>query len=106
MPGVGIAIVRNDGLVCYCVSTEMDGIRMQPMPDGLFSIALHFPALPLLGGGYYLNVATTDDRGGLLVYEVRERLSPFRVRNTAHDYGLVRIAHTWAVGEAGSGADA
>ncbi len=96
VPGVGIAVVRNDGLVCYCVSTEMDGIRMQPMPDGLFSIALHFPALPLLGGGYYLNVATTDDRGGLLAYDVRERLSPFRVRNTAHDFGLVRIAHTWA----------
>ncbi len=102
VPGVGIAVVRNDGLVCYCVSTEMDGIRMQPMPDGLFAIALRFPALPLLGGGYYLNVATTDDRGGFLAYDVQERLSPFRVRNPAHDYGLVRLAHTWSAGDLGS----
>jgi lipopolysaccharide transport system ATP-binding protein len=102
VPGVGIAIVRNDGLVCYCVSTEMDGIRMQPMTDGTFAIALHFPALPLLGGGYYLNVATTDDRGGLLAYDVRERLSPFRVRNPAHDYGLVRLGHSWTAADMGS----
>lgn len=106
VPGVGIAVVRNDGLVCYCVSTEMDGIRMQPMSDGTFAIALHFPALPLLGGGYYLNVATTDDRGGLLAYDVRERLSPFRVRNPAHDYGLVRLAHTWSVAGMGSSSGA
>ncbi len=95
VPGVGIAIVRNDGLVCYCVSTEIDGIRMQQAPDGMFLISLHFPAIPLLGGGYYVNVATTDDRDALLAYDVRERLSPFRVRNTAHDFGLMRIAHSW-----------
>ena len=45
---VGIAFVRNDGLVCYCVSTEMDGVTMTAEPDGTFSAALHVPRLPLL----------------------------------------------------------
>ncbi|MBI3769312.1 MAG: ABC transporter ATP-binding protein [Deltaproteobacteria bacterium] len=97
-PGVGIALVRNDGLVCYCVSTEMDGVEMDPLPDGGFTIGLHVPALPLLGGGYYVNVATTDNRGGLIAYDTRERLSPFRVRNPSHEYGVMRIAHRWLRG--------
>ncbi len=42
-PGVGIAFVRNDGLVCYCVSTEMDGVTMEQHPDGTFRAALHVP---------------------------------------------------------------
>jgi len=99
VPGVGIALVRNDGLVCYCVSTEMDGIEMDRAPDGTFTTALHVPELPLLGGGYYVNVATTNNRGALLAYDVRERVSPFRVRNPSDEYGVVRLQHRWLVGE-------
>ena len=95
VPGVGIALVRNDGLVCYCVSTEMDDALMDRLPDGRFTIGLHLPGLPLLGGGYYVNVATTDKRGGLLAYDARERLCPFRVRNPSHEYGVMRIPHRW-----------
>lgn len=94
-PGVGIALVRNDGFVCYCVSTEMDGVAMEREPDGTFTAALHVPRLPLLGGSYYVNVATTNNRTGLLAYDVRERLHPFRVRNPTDEYGLVRMEHEW-----------
>jgi len=94
-PGVGIALVRNDGLVCYCVSTEMDGVEMDREPDGTCTTALHIPRLPLLGGGYYVNVATTNNRGGLLAYAVQERVSPFRVRNVSDEYGVMRIEHQW-----------
>jgi len=94
-PGVGIAFVRNDGLVCYCVSTEMDGVTMDRRPDGTFSAVLHVPQLPLLGGGYYLNVATTNNRSALLVYDVQERRCPFRVRNTSDEYGVMRMDHAW-----------
>ena len=94
-PGVGIAFVRNDGLVCYCISTEMDGVRMERHADGTYRIALHLPRLPLLGGGYYLNVATIDNRSALIIYDVQERRCPFRVRNPAHDFGVVRIEHAW-----------
>jgi lipopolysaccharide transport system ATP-binding protein len=95
VPGVGIAFVRNDGLVCYCVSTEMDGVAMDHEEGERFSAALHVPSLPLLGGGYYLNVATTDNRGGLLAYDIQERLCPFRVRNPSDEYGLMRMEHRW-----------
>jgi lipopolysaccharide transport system ATP-binding protein len=95
IPGIGIAFVRNDGLVCYCVSTEMDGVEMERDADGHFTAALHLAALPLLGGGYYVNLATVDNRAGLIAYEVHERLAPFRVRNPSHDYGVMRMDHRW-----------
>ncbi len=98
VPGVGIALVRNDGLVCYCVSTEMDGVAMEREADGTFTVALHFAQLPLLGGGYYVNVATTNNRSGVLAYDVREHVSPFRVRNRSDEFGLMRIEHTWRSG--------
>ncbi len=94
-PGVGIAFVRNDGLVCYCVSTEMDGVTMERSDDGTFRAVLHVPELPLLGGGYYVNVATTNNRAALLVYDVRERCCPFRVRNPSDEYGVMRMDHAW-----------
>lgn len=95
MPGIAIAIVRNDGLVCYCVSTEMDGVQMQLQSDGCFAAALHISALPLLGGSFYVNVATTDNRDALLAYDVWERVHPFQVRNPSDEYGLVRLDHRW-----------
>jgi lipopolysaccharide transport system ATP-binding protein len=94
-PGVGIAFVRNDGLVCYCVSTEMDGVAMERHSDGTYRAVLHVPRLPLLGGGYYLNVATIDNRSALLVYDVQERRCPFRVRNSSDEFGVMRIDHAW-----------
>jgi lipopolysaccharide transport system ATP-binding protein len=94
-PGVGIAFVRNDGLVCYCVSTEMDGVTMERHPDGTFRAALQVPKLPLLGGGYYLNVATIDNRSALLIYDVQERRCPFRVRNPSDEFGVFRVDHQW-----------
>ena len=99
-PGVGIAFVRNDGLVCYCVSTEMDGVTMERHADGTYRAVLHVPNLPLLGGGYYLNVVTIDNRSALLVYDVQERCCPFRVRNPSDEFGVMRIDHAWLAGEA------
>ena len=101
-PGVGIAFVRNDGLVCYCVSTEMDGVTMERHVDGTYRAVLHVPHLPLLGGGYYLNVATIDNRSALVVYDVQERRCPFRVRNQSDEFGVMRIDHTWLAGEGSS----
>jgi lipopolysaccharide transport system ATP-binding protein len=96
-PGVGIAFVRNDGLVCYCVSTEMDGVTMEQHPDGTFRAALHVPQLPLLGGGYYLNVATIDNRSALLIYDVQERAVRSRaIRPTS---SASCAYHAWRDGE-------
>jgi hypothetical protein len=58
------------------------------------------PALPLLGGGYYLNVATIDNRSALLVYDVQERRCPFRVRNRSDEFGVMRMAHDWTASDA------
>ena len=68
---------------------------MERDADGLFTAALHVAALPLLGGGYYVNLATVDNHGGLIAYDVHERLTPFRVRNPSHEYGVMRMDHRW-----------
>ena len=98
--GALIAFERNDGFVCYCVSTEMDRVKMEHHPDGTFRAVLTVPRLPLLGGGYYLNVGTIDNRSAILVYDVKERLCPFRVRSPSDEFGLMRMEHEWAASDA------
>ena len=68
--------------------------------DGTFRAVLHVPHLPLLGGGYYLNVGTIDNRSALLMYDVQERRCPFRVRNPSDEFGVMRMDHAWLAEDA------
>lgn len=94
-PGVAIGIVRSDGLVCYCGSSELDGATMADEGGGRHSIALHFPRLDLLGGSYHFNVATIDSRRPLTLLEVKEGEAPFSIVNSKADWGVCRLPHHW-----------
>lgn len=94
-PNLGIAIVRNDGVVCYCANTAQDGFRLSRPDDDSRSIAsLEFPKIELLSGQYHFSVATTDERS-LQAYEIVESACAFTVRHSGSDYGLARLAHLW-----------
>jgi lipopolysaccharide transport system ATP-binding protein len=94
-PGVAVGIVRSDGLVCHCGSTEIDGRAPVGLSDREFFIELHFPALWLLGGTYHFNVATTDNRRPLILLDVREGEAPFSITNSKADWGVCRLPHEW-----------
>lgn len=94
-PGVAVGIVRGDGLVCHCASTEMDGARATPLGDDEFLVVLRLPTLPLLGGSYHFNVATIDNRRPLVLLDVKEGEAPFSVVNPGTDWGVCRLPHEW-----------
>ncbi len=94
-PGVAIGLVRSDGLVCHCTSTEIDGVELERDAEGRFAIELQFPCLPLLGGRYHFNVAAIDNRRPLVLLDVREGEAPFSVVNPLTDWGVSRLAHAW-----------
>ncbi len=103
-PGVAIGVVRSDGLVCYCGSTELDGARALPLGGDRYFVALHFPRLDLLGGSYHFNVATIDSRRPLTMLDVKEGEAPFSIVNSKADWGVCRLAHEWR-SEEGPGQD-
>jgi len=94
-PGCAVGLVRSDGLVCYVASTELDGVRLEPVDDERFYVALHFPKLGLFGGSYHFNVATIDSQRPLIMLDVREGEAPFSVVNPGTDWGVCRLPHEW-----------
>ena len=94
-PGVAVGIVRGDGLVCHCGSTEIDGVSPRHLGGDRFFAAVHYPSLPLLGGSYQFNVATMDNRRPLIVFDVKEGEAPFSIVNSKADWGVCRLPHTW-----------
>ena len=94
-PGVAIGVVRGDGLVCYCGSTELDGATARALRDDRYYIGLHFRELALLGGSYHFNVASIDNRRPLTMLDVKEGEAPFSIVNSKADWGVCRLSHEW-----------
>ncbi len=104
-PGVAVGVVRADGLVCHCISTEIDGARMTPGPGRSFAVELRLDGLPLLGGRYHFNVAAIDQRRPLVLLDVREGEAPFFVVNSMADWGVSRLPHVWTAPGGRSGSE-
>lgn len=95
-PGVAVGVVRSDGLVCHCGSTDLDAATPVPVGAGEYYISLTFQELPLFGGSYHFNVAAIDNRRPLVMLDVREGEAPFSVTNPKTDWGVSRLPHAWS----------
>ncbi|GAB2490052.1 ABC transporter ATP-binding protein [Arenimonas alkanexedens] len=84
--------VRADGTPVYGVSSEMDGVRPEPLGDGRFRFRLVFEPLTLLPGSYRLRASALDDEG-LRLFDTLDR--EVTVTGTAREYGLARLPHSW-----------
>ena len=94
-PGVAVGVVRSDGLVCHCGSTDVDGASLLPVGVDQFFVSLHLQELPLFGGSYHFNVAAIDNRRPLIMLDVKEGEAPFSVVNPRTDWGVSRLPHSW-----------
>lgn len=94
-PGLAVGVVRSDGLVCHCGSTDLDGVAPCRTDSGEYYISLHFQELSLFGGSYHFNVAAIDGRRPLIMLDVREGEAPFSVTNPKTDWGVCRLPHVW-----------
>lgn len=94
VPGIGVSIVRNDGVVVYTTANTMEDKVLKRTGSGQFYGRIEFTDIPLLSGSYYFNVVTTDQEN-MQAYSLIERAEPFRVGDSGPDFGLVRIPHKW-----------
>ena len=93
-PGLGVAVVRDDGVVVYVTSTIFDGVPLREAGRGDYHARVVFPGMALLEGRYYFNVVATDT-AGLQSYDLAEKQEPFSVTHSGSDSGLLRLAVEW-----------
>jgi ABC-type polysaccharide/polyol phosphate transport system ATPase subunit len=93
-PVVGIVIKRNDNIICYGVSTQVDGVDLKEVEPGIYNIKLRYPALPLLSGSYHLDTYLLDE-SGVHVYDAALKVCPFEVRHNGVEMGMVYLSHRW-----------
>jgi lipopolysaccharide transport system ATP-binding protein len=96
LPAVAVGVVRGDGLVCHCASSDESGVEPAGTSNGEFYISMSFRELALLGGRYHFNVAAIDGRRPLVLLDVREGEAPFSVTNPGTDWGVSRLPHIWS----------
>ena len=92
--GIGVALVRNDGVLVYCTTTNIAGHRLTRADRGLFHGSLFFPDLQLLPGRYAFNVFTADS-SSLQAYDQVNGVEEFRISSSTIERGVTRIQHYW-----------
>ncbi len=105
-PSFGIRIATPDLITIHCFDSVADGVDLGPL-EGSGTVRVEFPKLPLLPGGYVLEVTLgAGSRSGAEVLD-RRRIDDFVVVRPAstgmRDEGLVRVPHVWSRGEPAKG---
>jgi len=98
-PVAVVGLVRADGTPVYGVASEHDDFLPEPLGAGRFEIALEFPELNLLPGGYVVR-AHAMDAEGLRLQDTLE--TEFTVRGKSRSVGLVYLPHLWRAGDRSS----
>ncbi len=91
-PNVAIGLVRADGTGVYGVMSDMDNFLPPPLPGGLFSFAIRYPALALLPGRYHVRSHAMDPEG-LRMFDHVERV--LDVTGSSRELGMCRLEHEW-----------
>ena len=86
----GIAIFNSDGVSCYGSNTVLDDFSAKSI-SGRGTVRLAVPALGLINGTYFLDVAVHKFDG--YPFDYHHFLYTFRVTSNQRDIGITRIAH-------------
>ena len=92
-PHFGVSISREDGLVCYDVTTGADGHVLPPI-DRPGQIVLALERLDLVGGSYYVDVAAYEQAWSY-AYDTHWHVYPLQVRGSAGVKGVISVPHRW-----------
>ncbi|MBI4446803.1 MAG: ABC transporter ATP-binding protein [Acidobacteria bacterium] len=93
-PGIGVSIVRNDGVVVYTSTNTIDGSKLLSVGENRYHGRIVYPHAPLLPGRYYFNVVTTDQHC-LQAYDIVQQAEPFTISYSGTDFGIVQLNHFW-----------
>jgi len=93
----GMAIRRADGLLVAGTNTFLDHVTVQSRPVGrVVSIRYAIDSLPLLAGGYILQLSTHDVSGSM-IYDAANPAASFHVNNLGGHVGLLEMHGRWQV---------
>lgn len=88
----GVGVFSSEGVQCYGTNTHIDNYVSRRLRDrGL--VKFHIPALNLINGSYYLNVAVHKRDG--YPFDYHHFLYTFRVGSAQRDVGIARLPHQW-----------
>lgn len=96
-PHFAVTILREDGLVCFDTTTELDG-HVMPDVQGAGTIHLRIDRLDLAGGLYYVDVGAYE-REWSYAYDLHHRVYPIRLRHRGSFKGVISTPHAWRLGE-------
>ncbi|MCP5105157.1 MAG: ABC transporter ATP-binding protein, partial [bacterium] len=88
----GIGIYNSEGISCYGTNTLMEDLKSLAI-SGKGKVKIHVPALNLINGTYFLDVAVHKRDG--YPFDYHHFQYTFRVTSIHRDVGIARIPHTW-----------
>ncbi|ACK72615.1 ABC transporter related [Gloeothece citriformis PCC 7424] len=93
-PFFGVAIEREDGVICYDTTTLASG-EILPTLQGRGKIVLHFKRLDLNHGQYYINVGIYQSNGDF-AYDYHWQVYPLLINTSyLYDKGVLKVPHVW-----------
>jgi ABC-2 type transport system ATP-binding protein/lipopolysaccharide transport system ATP-binding protein len=88
----GIGIFNVGGTQCYGTNTLMESFKSRSI-QGRGKVKLRIPALNLINGTYFLNIAVHKKDG--YPFDYHHFQYTFRVTSHFRDVGIARVPHTW-----------
>jgi ABC-type polysaccharide/polyol phosphate transport system ATPase subunit len=88
----GIGVYNSEGIFCYGSNTLLDNFSAKSI-SGRGKVRLAVPALGLINGTYFLDVAVHKRDG--YPFDYHHFQYTFRVTSNHRDVGITRIAHSW-----------
>jgi lipopolysaccharide transport system ATP-binding protein len=93
----GMAIRRTDGLLVAGTNTLLDHVSVPSNPPGgIISIRFNIDSLPLLAGGYVVQVSAHDVANSVR-YDFSDAAASFHVGDTGGHVGLLEMRGEWRV---------
>ena len=89
----GVGIFNVAGVLCYGTNTDIERYEAGTL-DGEAEVRIEIPALNLIEGTYYLDVAAHRKDG--FAYDYQRGLVNFRMTSAVADVGVTRLPHRWS----------
>ncbi len=93
---LGVVLMRNDDIHVFGSSTNIAELVLDTDKEGMLTVILKFPKLPLFSGQYLFYLYLTD-LSEIHIYDKREAVLPFAVRHKGKQVGMVCLEHEWII---------
>ena len=88
----GMAVLNSEGVNCYGSNTHIENFKSKEM-EGEGRVKISIPALNLVNGTYFLNLAVHKRDG--FPFDYHHFMYTFKVTSVHRDVGIARVAHSW-----------